>query len=98
MSNPESNPCRASRFIEDIPDPLHPQTSSDLLFSILSQMDEFEQKRKHRASHSSADSWGSSRTGGQDGSSKGNAGWLKTVKAMGIKDKLRGLVKTSSGT
>jgi hypothetical protein len=95
MSNPESNPCRASRFIEDMPDPLRPQTSSDLLFSILSQMDEFEQKRKHRASHSSADSWGSSREG-RDGVSKGNnAGWLKSVKGMGIKDKLRGLVKTS---
>lgn len=94
MSNPESNPSRASRFIEDIPDPLRPQATSDLLFSILLQMDEFEQKRKHRASHSSAESWGSSGAG-QEHVSKINSGWLKSVKDMGIKDKLRGLVKTS---
>jgi hypothetical protein len=94
MSSLEPNPCRASRFIEDIPDPLHPQESSELLFSILSQMDEFEQKRKHRASHSSAESWGSSGAG-QEGSSKSSAGWLRGVKGMGIKGKLKGLVKTS---
>jgi hypothetical protein len=94
MSNPETSNPRASRFIEDIPDPLHPQASSNLLFIILSQMDEFEQRRKHRGSHSSAGSWGSSGAG-QDSASKTNSGWRKSVKGMGIKDKLRGLVKTS---
>lgn len=94
MSNPEGNPCRASRFIEDMPDPLHPQASSDLLFSILSQMDEFEQKRKHRASHSSSESWASARAEPTK-VSRVNSGWLKTVKGMGIKGKLIGLVKTN---
>ena len=95
MSNTDSNSYRASRFIEDIPDPLQPQASSDLLFSILSQMDEFEQKRKHRASHSSIESWGSSGAG-PDQISKTNTGWVKVVKGMGIKDKLKGMVKTSA--
>lgn len=102
---------RASRFIEAIPDPLQPPGSSDLLFSILSQMDEFEQKRAqnqhHRVSHSSSGSWGSG-SGSRSSAaaappkapphvSRVNSGsaWLKTVKAMGIRGRLMGLVKTN---
>lgn len=99
-SNLTSNPCRTSRFIEDMPDPLSPQEpSSDLLFDILSQMDEFEQKRKHRASHSSGESWGLSGPGHDNNTSKNSnnqgARWLKSVKSMGFKGKFRGLVKTN---
>jgi hypothetical protein len=80
MSTPGSNPSRSSRFIEGLPDPPH---SNELLFRILSQMDEFEKKRAPPTSRTSAESCRSS----------AHPGWLKRRKGLSISGRLRALVK-----
>jgi hypothetical protein len=93
MSNPQSTTRRTSRFIEGPIDLIHPQPPNELLFSILSQMDEFEKQRQHSASRSSsAASWGSSESGKVSVARVNSAG-SQSVKPVGIKGRLRALVK-----
>jgi hypothetical protein len=93
MSNLQSTPRRTSRFIEGPIDLIHPQPPNELLFSILSQMDEFEKQRQHSASRSSsAASWGSSGSG-KGSATRVNSAGSQSGKAVGIKGRLRALVK-----